>query len=180
MGGSQGSQVINDTIMAALPELLDNYQVIHQTGRANQAEMVNMAKIVLKDNPHANRYHPFDFLDDLKLRMAAGAASVIVSRAGSVIFEIALWGVPSIIIPIPEDVSHDQTTNAQAYARSGSASIINQNNLSSHVLIAEINRIVNTPAIRDAMKERTKSFARADSADVIANALLDTALEHEK
>ena len=32
--------------------------------------------------------------------MAAGVATIIVSRAGSTIFEIASWGIPSIIIPI--------------------------------------------------------------------------------
>ena len=38
----------------------------------------------------------------LTLRMSAGLADVVISRAGSTIFEIASWGKPSIIIPIPE------------------------------------------------------------------------------
>jgi UDP-N-acetylglucosamine:LPS N-acetylglucosamine transferase len=35
LGGSQGSQTINDVLFDALPELVSRYQVIHQTGRNN-------------------------------------------------------------------------------------------------------------------------------------------------
>jgi len=180
LGGSQGSQTINDVIIDALPELLNKYQIIHQTGRANLAEIKATTAVTLKDHPNGYRYHPFDYLDELALRMSAGAANVIVSRAGSTIFEIAAWGVPSIIIPLPHSVSHDQTANAFAYAETGAASVIEENNLSSHILIEEINRICGSPSISQVMKERAKAFARIDSATVIADAILNIALEHEK
>lgn len=180
LGGSQGSQAINDCVVEALPELLNRYQVIHQTGKNNLDEIKQTVSISLKEHAHAGRYHPFDYLNELALRMSAGVADVIVSRAGSTIFEIASWSAPSIIVPLPSSVSHDQTANAFAYARTGAASIIEENNLSSHVLIEEIDRIVNTPAISALMRERAKAFARSDSADIIANAILDIALEHEK
>jgi UDP-N-acetylglucosamine--N-acetylmuramyl-(pentapeptide) pyrophosphoryl-undecaprenol N-acetylglucosamine transferase len=180
LGGSQGSQRINDVVIEAIPELLNSFQVIHQTGRKNLDEMKSTAGIVLKDHPYSYRYHPFDYLNELALRMSAGVADVIVSRAGSTIFEIAAWGVPSIIIPLPNTISHDQTANAFAYARTGAASVIEENNLSSHVLIEEINRINSSSAIKQTMKERAKAFARMDSAATIADAVLDIALEHEK
>lgn len=179
-GGSQGAQRINDTVIEGLPELLDRYQVIHQTGRANLAEIRSTAGVILKDHPYGYRYHPFDYLNELAMRMSAGVASVVVSRAGSTIFEIAAWGLPSIIIPLPQSISHDQTENAFAYARAGAASVIEENNLSAHILIEEIDRIVGSPAITAAMKEHAKAFARLDSADIIADAILDIALEHEK
>ncbi len=180
LGGSQGSQKINDTIIEALPELLNGYQVIHQTGKANLAEIQSTTEVILKDHPYGYRYHPFDYLDELALRMSAGVADVVVSRAGSTIFEIAAWGVPSIIIPLPTSVSHDQTSNAFAYARTGAASVIEENNLHAHILIEEINRIHTNTAIQSTMKERARAFARLDSAGIIADAILDLALEHEK
>lgn len=180
LGGSQGAQAINDVLLEALPVLLNNYQVIHQTGRANLKEVTSTAGIILKDHPYAYRYHAFDFLNELALRMSAGVAAVIVSRAGSTIFEIAAWGAPSIIIPLPSSVSHDQTTNAFAYARTGAASVIEENNLSAHILAAEIDRIHGNKAIAETMRERAKAFARLDSATIIADALIDIALEHEK
>lgn len=180
LGGSIGSAAINDAVVSALPELLNRYQVIHQTGRKNYESVKQLSDVVLKDHQYSYRYHPFDFLNELALRMSAGVADVVVSRAGSTIFEIAAWGVPAIVIPIPEAVSHDQTANAFAYAESGAASVIEENNLSAHILAEEIDRIYGNPSIRQTMKERAKAFARLDSASIIADAILDMALEHEK
>ncbi len=180
LGGSQGSQNINDVIIEALPELLNRYQIIHQAGKKNLEEIISTSKVILKDHPYSYRYHPFDYLNELAIRMAAGVADVIVSRAGSTIFEIAAWGVPSIIIPLPNSVSHDQTANAFEYAETGAASAIEENNLSSHVLIEEIDRIYNSAKIKETMKVQAKAFARADSAGVIADAILNIALRHER
>jgi UDP-N-acetylglucosamine--N-acetylmuramyl-(pentapeptide) pyrophosphoryl-undecaprenol N-acetylglucosamine transferase len=116
LGGSQGSQIINGSVMDALPNLLPNYQIIHQVGEANFEEIRNTTDVVLKDNPKKSRYHIFAYLNSLALRMSAGVASIVISRAGSTIFEIALWGLPSIIVPIDPGVSHDQTQNAFSYA----------------------------------------------------------------
>lgn len=180
LGGSQGAQAINDVIVNALPDLLNRYQVIHQTGRNNLEEIKQTTAVILKDHPYAYRYHPHDFLNELALRMSAGVADVVVSRAGSTIFEIAAWGLPSIIIPLPHSISHDQTDNAFAYGRTGAASVIEENNLSTHVLIGEIDRIYGSPAIKETMRERARAFARLDAAALIADALLDIALKHEK
>ncbi len=180
LGGSQGSQMINDVIMAVLPELLNGYQVIHQTGRTNIDEIKTTSAEVLKNHQYSYRYHPFEYLDELALRMSAGLAKVIVSRAGSTIFEIAAWGRPSIIIPLPNTVSHDQTNNALAYSRTGAASLIEENNLTAHVLLSEIERIVKTPAVSEMMSGEARNFARLDSATVIADTIIDLALEHEK
>lgn len=179
IGGSQGSQQINDTIVSALPELLNKYQVIHQTGKANLEEIKSTTGVMLKDHPYNYRYHPYDYLNELALRMSAGVANVIISRAGSTIFEIASWGVPSIIIPLPGNVSHDQTSNAHSYSKTGAASVIEEDNLSAHVLIGEIDRIYNSKEISETMRKKSKEFSRGDSASIIADAILDIALEHE-
>ena len=180
LGGSQGAQAINDVIIQALPELLNRYQIVHQVGRANLKEIVATTDLILKDHPYKYRYHPFDYLNELAMRMSAGVANVIVSRAGSTIFEIASWAKPSIIIPLPNSVSHDQTANAFAYSETGAASVIEENNLSAHILIEEIDRITNSPVISKTMSDRAMAFARQDSAKIIADAILDIALEHEK
>lgn len=180
LGGSQGATAINDIIVEALPDLLNRYQIIHQTGRANIGEIRATTSVTLKDHPYVHRYHPFDYLNELALRMAAGVADIIVSRGGSTIFEIAAWGVPSIIIPLPTSISHDQTENALSYASSGAASVIEESNLRAHILTAEIDRIYSKPEIKNTMKERAKAFSRTDSAGVIATALLEIALEHER
>lgn len=177
-GGSQGSQKINDAIIEILPDLVKGYNVIHQTGKNNFDEMVNTAQVVFGDNPDRFRYKPFAYLNDVSMRMAAGVSAVIVSRAGSTIFEIASWGKPSIIIPIPEDVSHDQRSNAFAYASTGACSVIEEFNLAPHILMGEINRIAQNPSVAQKMSEATKAFKHPDAADKIAQEIVAIALTH--
>lgn len=179
LGGSQGAQKINNTVIEALKVLVGKYAVIHQVGSKNIAEVRATAEAVLFDTPHKNRYKPFDYLNPLAMRMAAGVASVVVSRAGSSIFEIASWGVPSIIIPINEKVSRDQHSNAFAYARSGACEVIEEINLSPNILSAEIERLVSNQEVRSKMQTAAKAFYRKDAARLVAEEILKIALEHE-
>jgi len=180
LGGSQGAQKINDAILKILPNALEKYQIIHQTGESNLAEVRQIASIVLKDNPNADRYLTFGYLNDLATKMSAGVAEIIISRAGSSIFEIAAWGIPSIIIPIPEEISHDQRTNAYTYARSGGAIVVEEKNLTPNLLMSEIDRLINNVTEMENMREGAKSFAVTDSAEKIAREIINIALLHEK
>jgi UDP-N-acetylglucosamine--N-acetylmuramyl-(pentapeptide) pyrophosphoryl-undecaprenol N-acetylglucosamine transferase len=179
MGGSQGSQLINDVIIDSANELVKNYQIIHQTGRNNFELVKETISIVLKDNPLASRYHPFDYMNDLQIRMSAGISGLVISRAGSTIFEIAAWGVPSIIVPLSKEVSHDQVKNAFAYASSGSCVVVEEHNLSSHILISEIDRILNNQRLKERMSQEAKAFSHVDAAQKISEAILEIALKHE-
>jgi len=179
LGGSQGAKFINETVMDALPELVKNYQVIHQTGKNNFAVIKQTAEVVLLNNQNKNRYKVFDYLNDLNMRAGVGVSQLIVSRAGSTIFEIAVWGKPSIIIPIPEPTSHDQRSNAYAYARTGAAEVIEEKNLTAHVLIGEIERIISSQEEKEKMSQAAKSFARVDAARLIADEIMSIGLEHE-
>ncbi len=180
LGGSQGSQIINETIVGCLDKLVEKYQIIHQTGKKNFALVKETADVVIGLNPNKSRYKPFDYLNLLAMRMSAGVADLVISRSGSTIFEIAAWGVPSIVIPIPESVSHDQTKNAFNYARSGAAEVIEENNLTSEVLLSEIMRILESDSIRRSMSEKAKAFAKTDAAKLIAKAIIDIGVTHEK
>ena len=152
MGGSQGARAINEVVLDALPALVAEFNVVHQAGAANVDETSNIASVVLKDSRFKDRYKVFGLLNTLALRMAAGIAGLVVARAGSgTIFEVASWGLPAILVPIPEDVSHDQTENALSYARAGAAVVIEQRNLTPHLLAAEIRRIMGDAALRAKM-----------------------------
>ncbi len=180
MGGSQGARAINEVVLDALTVLVTQYNIVHQAGSANVKETSNIASVALKDSRFAHRYKTFSLLNVLALRMAAGAASLIVARAGSgTIFEVASWGIPAILIPIPIDVSHDQTENAFSYARAGAGVVLEQGNLTPHLLTAEIHRIMNDSDLRAKMAAAARAYARPDAARKIAAVLLEMAIEHE-
>ncbi len=178
-GGSQGAQALNEGLLSALPQLLQKYQIIHQTGDANLADIAGRAKVIMGDNLDLEHYHPVGYLNDLATRMTAGVAQLVISRAGSTIFEIASWGLPSILIPLPNAAEDHQTKNAYAYARAGACAVIEQNNLTPGLLISEVDRIMTHEPMKHAMSNAARAFARADAASLIASALLDIAVSHE-
>lgn len=180
LGGSQGAQKINDALLDSLPQLVANYQIIHQTGPKNFESVKNQSIVTLEKSAHPSRYKPYPYLSEEMMRKAVGATDLVISRAGSTIFEIAVWNLPSIIIPIPERISHDQRTNAYSYARSGACSVIEEANMRPEIISAEVNRIMNHPEIREKMIQGAKTFARKDAARIIAQRLIDIGLSHKR
>ncbi len=179
LGGSQGSVSLNETVLAALTQLLPHYQVVHQCGEANIGDVAGRARIIIGNSPDKDRYKPFGYLNDVAMRMSAGAASLVVSRAGSGLFEIAAWGLPSILVPLPDSAEDHQVKNAFTYARTGACTVIEQNNLTPGLLTAEITRIIGNPQIAAAMSAAAKKYARTDAAELVARMLLDIAVSHE-
>ena len=138
------------------------------------------AEVVLTDNKHKTRYLAVPFLNPLTIRMASGAASIIISRAGSMLFEIASWGVPSILIPITKTNMDHQKKNAYNYARSGACSVVEEMNMTANILSSEIERITGDKADYEKMAQSAKAFHKPDAAMKIARALVDIALSHEE
>ena len=179
LGGSSGSKRINEMVLQALPDLVPFANVIHQTGKDLFTETEGTAKVILEGNTDVGRYHAFPFLTRDALRQAAGAASLVVSRAGATsITEISLWHKPSILIPIPESISHDQKTNAYAYARTGAAVVLEEHNMTPHILASEARRILSDHALSAAMQAKSMTFANTDAARLIATELLRIGESH--
>ncbi|KKR39041.1 MAG: UDP diphospho-muramoyl pentapeptide beta-N acetylglucosaminyl transferase [Parcubacteria group bacterium GW2011_GWF2_40_10] len=122
IGGSQGAMAINETVLDILPELVQNFQIIHQCGPNNLSDTKARTDIVLADSDYQSRYRLFGTLNLDAMRMAYGAADLVISRAGSSsIFEIAASGLPSIMVPLDGSAQDHQRENAYAYARGGAA-----------------------------------------------------------
>lgn len=179
IGGSQGAEIINNVFIDVLPELLNRYQIIHQAGEKNIDDVVGRSKLVMSGNNNISRYVPLPYLNNLSTRKAAGAADLIVSRAGSAIFEIASWGVPSIIIPITNSNGDHQRKNAYNYARAGACQVIEESNLTPHVLISEIDKLMNNKEKLSSMKDHALAFANKDAAYKIADEAIKIAQSHE-
>jgi len=180
LGGSLGAKIINEKILSILNNLVEKYYVLHQTGKDNIQEVTATADVILTGNQFKTRYRAFDYLDNLNMGMAAGASNLIISRAGSAIFEIATWGIPSIIIPITETNGDHQRQNAYNYARSGGAIVIEESNLSPNILLSEITRIIDDKKLAQKMSDGAKSFIKTDASDLIAHEIIKIGLQHEK
>lgn len=173
MGGSLGALRINDTITDALSKLLPKYQVLHQTGKQHFEKVKEEADLLIADSAHRDRYRPLPYMDAKTLKAASDIASLVITRAGATsLTEIAVWGLPAIVIPIPQDISRDQTSNAFAYARLGAGEVIEEENLTPNILASEIDRLMEHPELRDKMKIASNKFVFPDAATKVAEEIL--------
>ncbi|MEK9186318.1 MAG: UDP-N-acetylglucosamine--N-acetylmuramyl-(pentapeptide) pyrophosphoryl-undecaprenol N-acetylglucosamine transferase, partial [Patescibacteria group bacterium] len=135
IGGSQGSERLNDFVIANLGSLLQNYQVLHQAGENNYREYAEEYEVEKRRiSPSLlNHYKVVPYFNndsEISMTGALAAAEVIVSRAGAgAIFEIAASGKPAILIPLPESARNHQESNAYAYQKTGAAVLIEEENL---------------------------------------------------
>ena len=180
IGASQGSQKINEALLGVLKELTDEFEIIHQTGEKN-FEAVKGEGLVTLEFAHKERYHPVGFFDEQGMREFYAASDLIVSRAGaSSIFEIAAWAKPAILIPLLNSAQEHQLKNAYNYAATGAAEIIEESNLTPHILLGEIKRLIQNKDITRRMGDAAQRFSRIDAAEIIAQELLRIGLHGRK
>ena len=179
-GGSLGAERINTLILNSLDELLPYIRIYHQAGDMHAEQVRHTARELLKDRPELlERYYVVGTADAPTIHALLAAASLVITRAGTTtLYEIALHNKPSIVIPIPEDVSHDQRTNAYTYARNGAAMVIEERNLTEHLLQTQVLSILGDVTAYQDMQAATANIASADAAVTISNVLMQIGHEH--
>ncbi len=181
LGGSQGAKLINNALIDALPDLVTRYQIIHQTGVKNFEEVKIITDLNLKESEDKQNYYPYPYLNKLAIRMCAGVSELVISRAGAnSIAEIASWGLPSIIVPITKTNGDHQRNNAFNYAETGACVVLEESNLSPHVLAEEIDRLFADKALMESMKRSTAKFVFPDAEEKIAREIINIGLSHEQ
>lgn len=131
-GGSSGAVAVNDAVRAALPALLETYQVAHLCGAGNVDQS-------LTDTPG---YKQFAYLEE-ELADIFAMADVLVSRAGSTtISEILALRKPALLIPYPSSSSRgDQIENARNLEKRGLAMALMQDQLTPESLVQHLGEL---------------------------------------
>lgn len=132
IGGSLGSVRLNTVIRNNLPQLLQNYQLVHICGQGNVDEsFLNI-----------EGYRQFEYIRD-ELADILAATDLIVSRAGSnSIYEWLALRKPMLLIPLSKNVSRgDQILNAESFAKQGFAVTLAEENLSGETFLNAVTRL---------------------------------------
>jgi len=97
-GGSRGARAINQALMAVLPQLLAEAQVIHVSGTLTWPEVeANAATLPAELQPF---YRPYAYLHE-EMGPAFRAADLVIARAGaSMLGECPAFGLPSVLVPL--------------------------------------------------------------------------------
>ena len=157
IGGSTGSQVINDTLSACLDELLEKYNIIHLCGKgkANKA------------NDGKNGYVQYEYIKK-ELADLFALSDIAISRAGAnAICELLALRKPNILIPLSLAASRgDQILTAQSFEKSGYSKVIKEEDLSPAGLVKAIDE---TFADRDKYIKAMESSRQSNAIDIITN-----------
>ena len=174
LGGSQGAQAINDFVLEHSEQLLANYEIIHQVGAANypsyKAEFEFMTKN-FRPELKAN-YSVYPYLNDQDLSRALTAADLVVSRAGSSVFEIAASGKPAVLIPLASSAHNHQVENAYAYQTAGAGIVIEEENLLPGIFMTQVEKVLNNKELYGKMSAAATAFYTPEAAQQIAHDVL--------
>lgn len=125
IGGSLGSKAINAAIRELLPQLLDNYHIIHLCGKGNLDASCNDKK----------GYVQFEYANK-ELADLFALSDLVISRAGAnAICELLALRKPNILIPLSAAASRgDQILNANSFKASGYSYVLEEENLNANTL----------------------------------------------
>jgi UDP-N-acetylglucosamine--N-acetylmuramyl-(pentapeptide) pyrophosphoryl-undecaprenol N-acetylglucosamine transferase len=166
-GGSKGARSINQALMAALPILLKEMQIVHISGTFTWPE-VKAAQESLPEEMAA-RYRAYPYLHE-EMGAALAAADLVVSRAGaSALGEYPLFGLAAILVPYPYAWRY-QKVNAGYLEQRGGAVILKDEDLADK-LSPTLRSLMSSEDERERMKSAMRAMAQPKAANKIADLL---------
>jgi UDP-N-acetylglucosamine--N-acetylmuramyl-(pentapeptide) pyrophosphoryl-undecaprenol N-acetylglucosamine transferase len=172
-GGSQGARAINEAMVAALPRLQAQQNVLritHQTGETDYEKVLaGYAAAGWMANADVRKY-----IDDMVTSFAA--ADLIICRAGATTSaELVAAGKAAIMIPFPLAADDHQRRNAEALQAAGAARMILQKDLTGEKLAQEILTLSSNPNAIPQMENASRSLARRDAATATVDLMEEVA-----
>jgi UDP-N-acetylglucosamine--N-acetylmuramyl-(pentapeptide) pyrophosphoryl-undecaprenol N-acetylglucosamine transferase len=167
-GGSQGSHLLNETMIDALLflyQMKDEIEIVHQTG----PKEVEQVRAAYKASAFPNaRVVPY--LDPIVDEIAA--ADLVVSRAGAMtIGELAAAGRAAILIPFAAATNNHQELNARVVERAGGAVVITESQLTPERLASAIGEVLRNPQKAAQMGAAARTLAAPDATKKIVDLL---------
>ncbi len=163
MGGSLGALNVNQAVRAALPGLLEDFQIIHLCGK-------DKVDNLLLTTPG---YKQFEYVKT-ELKDLFAACDLVISRAGAnAICEILALKKPNILIPLPAEVSRgDQLLNAASFKEQGFSIVIEEDDLNTKTLTEAVKELYEN---RNTYINAMSSSSQTDSVSKIISLILEAA-----
>jgi UDP-N-acetylglucosamine--N-acetylmuramyl-(pentapeptide) pyrophosphoryl-undecaprenol N-acetylglucosamine transferase len=165
-GGSRGDAFLATHVppMAArLQEAGVSLDVRHQV------TVIDPGEVAQKYSQLHVRAQVLPFLEDMS--DAYDWADMIIARAGAgTLAELALAGVPSLLVPLADAAADHQAANAAAFAEIGASVWVREHDWISDHVAARLNEVLSNPAGWTAMSSAARAFATPHAArDVVAD-----------
>ncbi len=171
-GGSLGSRRINRATLE-LAELWagrTDVAIRHVVGRRDWSE-VESATVPTE----GLTYQRVEYEEDMV--SFYGAADIAVQRAGAnTVAELALAGVPAVLVPLPTAPGDHQGANARAMASAGGAVVIPDDELDGPRLARELDALITDGSLLAGMAAAAQTLARPQAAEEVARLVEERAL----
>lgn len=165
-GGSQGSRVLNETMVAALPLLAaekDRLRIIHQTG---EADFKKVKEGYVQNGFQNAEVSPF-FHD---MAGCFESSDLVISRAGATtISELIVAGKAAVLVPFALASEDHQARNAGELARVNGAEVILEKELTPARLADRILHYLHHPERITVMERNLAVLRSKDPAGRIAD-----------
>jgi UDP-N-acetylglucosamine--N-acetylmuramyl-(pentapeptide) pyrophosphoryl-undecaprenol N-acetylglucosamine transferase len=182
MGGSQGARTLNRATIEALPRLLSNeglggkhWAVILQTGAKDyEASLEFLASLTPPEGLPSWLDHPRfkinAFIDNMPTVLAA--TDVAVCRSGSMtLAELAVAGIPALLVPYPYAAGDHQAHNALSVAHAGAARVIADSALTAEELLHHVTTCLAIDEYRQAMGRAALALGRPQATETLVTQL---------
>ena len=164
IGGSQGSQQINDIMIKALrgKDISSKWFFTHQVGKLESKELRKAydetgASFVIKD-----------FIDDMS--EVYRNSDIVISRSGAMsVSEICSAQKPSILLPLPWSADNHQLYNAKFLSERGAAIVLESNISSAQAIYQLLIELEKDHNRREAMKRAAGMVFPKSTSDTIYN-----------
>ncbi|MBA2743640.1 MAG: undecaprenyldiphospho-muramoylpentapeptide beta-N-acetylglucosaminyltransferase [Chthoniobacterales bacterium] len=165
MGGSQGAAGINQAIIRSLPSLQDQpLQVIHLAGARDER--------LAADNYQREKIPAYVAAFHHAMEEVYSAADLAIARSGAAsLSELAVFGLPSILIPFPYAADDHQTRNAEIFAKHDAGIMLREADLSEDVLARKIREIISDPARLRRMSQNSALLAPKNAAGRVVDTM---------
>jgi UDP-N-acetylglucosamine--N-acetylmuramyl-(pentapeptide) pyrophosphoryl-undecaprenol N-acetylglucosamine transferase len=157
-GGSQGARQINNAMIEAAARLdASRIEIFHQAGEADRERTQTAyraagltAEVVAFEPDMPARYH---------------WADLALCRAGALtVAELALAGLPALLVPYPFAADNHQTANAAALVAVGAARMLDENPLGGERIVKALREIFEAPEQLASMGDSAAKLAQPDAA----------------
>jgi UDP-N-acetylglucosamine--N-acetylmuramyl-(pentapeptide) pyrophosphoryl-undecaprenol N-acetylglucosamine transferase len=165
-GGSQGARVLSETVPAAIARLaapLRERLIVDQQARE---ETLDRARAIYAEAGVKATVAPF--FRDIAGRL--GEAQLVIGRAGaSTCTELAIAGVPAVLVPLKIAADDHQTHNAALLKAVGAAEVIAEDDLTVDVLAERLQALLSDPLRLVERAAAARSVARPNASKDLAD-----------
>ncbi len=163
-GGSQGARQINEAMIELAPQFSGQpIEIFHQAGEADRARV----QAAYTDARIEAQVVDFESAMPARYRWA----DLALCRAGALtVAELALAGLPALLVPYPFAADDHQAANADALSESGAAIRLNSRPLDAQALAAQLLALVRDPSSLTPMSKAARAVAQPEAARRIVQA----------